>query len=572
MSQLQKEKEIIWSILSEANTPDPTLPLESTQSQSTNSDQSNNTDPQPKSRHFQQEQPLDGLQTQPSQLDPEVTVEDIMENLSNRWWRINHLYYIKDKNANKILFKPEDRPYQKELHDNFWYFTIIPKARQLGITTFYTILYLDAILFSENKTACIIAHKQEDMRKIFRDKVKFAWDHLHPWLKQHVGQPNTNNANELVFPNGSSISVSTSTRSGTVQYLHISEFGYICQKAPEKAEEIVTGSLNSVHVGNIVSIESTAAGKEGYFYEFCMEAERAQKENRTLTPMDFKLFFFPWFLNKEYVLPGNVLITKEQQEYFTRLLTKHNISLTTEQQNWYVKKSTALQDKMFQEYPSTLEEAFSASIDGAFYQREMSKVFSENRIRPVLHDPMYEVDTWWDLGMNDFTVILLTQTINQKIHFIDMYWNNGMPLSHYYGWLKERKDQVNYRYGTHNLPHDVEVKELSSGVSRKQTLYQLGMRNIRVGTKVPLQDGIERVRQLFRRFVFDDEKCKKLHESLFNYRREFDDKLGVHKDKPRHDENSHFADPVRLLAELWKDKTSLLEETTTINVEQAFFG
>src|SRR3990167_11332987 len=138
----------------------------------------------------------------------DLTVEDIIANMGNRWWRLNNLYYIKDEDGKKVLFKPEDRPIQKMLFDMFWYFLIVPKARQLGITTYFAVLYLDAVLFSENKTAGIIAHRQEDMKKIFRNKVKFAWDNLHPWLKSKIGEPNTDNANELVFPNGSSISVS----------------------------------------------------------------------------------------------------------------------------------------------------------------------------------------------------------------------------------------------------------------------------------------------------------------------------------------------------------------------------
>jgi len=506
----------------------------------------------------------------------EITVEDIVKNMGDRWWRLNYLYYIKDENGKKVLFKPEERYAQRTLHENFWYFLIVPKARQLGVTTFFAILYFDAILFSENKTAGIIAHRQEDMKKIFKNKIKFAWDNMHPWLKERIGIPDTNSVNELSWTgegrNGGTIFVSMTTRSGTIQYLHISEFGYICQKFPEKAEEIVTGAINSVHAGNIISIESTAAGKEGYFYEFCMDAERARKEGRELTPLDFKIFFFPWFIDPKYRLTGNVVITKEMQEYFDMLKQKHGIKLDREQKNWYVKKREKQKDKMFQEYPSTLDECFQASVEGSYYAREIQKVFMENRIKGIPHDTMKEVDTWWDLGMSDLTVILLTQTVGGKIRFIDMYWGRNMPLSHYYDWLKQRKEQAGYRFGYHNLPHDVEVKELGSGISRKQTLYDLGLRNIRVGTKVSIQDGIERVRHLFPRFEFDEEKCQKLHEALFNYRREFDDKLGVYRDKPRHDENSHFADPVRLLGELWREEVPVLEGTSQRDIEQAFFG
>lgn len=500
----------------------------------------------------------------------DISIEEIKKHLSDRWWRINNLYYIKDKKGNKVLFKPNE--VQKEIHDNLWFFNIIPKARQLGVTTFFAILYLDQILFSENKTAGIIAHRQEDMKKIFRNKIRFAWDNLHPWLKAKIGEPNTDSAYELVFPNGSSIFVSMTTRSGTIQFLHISEFGYICQKFPEKAEEIVTGAINSVDAGQMVSIESTAAGREGYFYEFCMDAQKAQKEGKALTPLDFKLFFFPWWVDPTYEMNGeNFLISEELTNYFTTLEQQHGLKLTDGQKRWYSKKWALNKDKMQAEYPSTIDEAFSVSLDGSYYAREMSKVYLERRIQSIPHDSLVEVDTWWDLGMNDFNVILFTQGKGAQIRFIDMYFNRGEGLAHYVDVLKDRRERNGYRYGAHHLPHDVEVKELNTGLSRRTTLFNLGLRNIKVGAKLGVNEGIDKVRGLFSRFYFDEFKCAKLHEALFNYRKDFDAKLGAWKDKPRHDDNSHFADAVRLLGIMWRDVFNF-EEIQGVQTEQSFFG
>jgi AAA domain len=41
-------------------------------------------------------------------------------------------------------------------------------------------------------------------------------------------------ADELVFANNSSIRVSTSMRSGTLQYLHVSEYGQLCSRYPDR--------------------------------------------------------------------------------------------------------------------------------------------------------------------------------------------------------------------------------------------------------------------------------------------------------------------------------------------------
>lgn len=498
-----------------------------------------------------------------------MTIEEIKEKFGDREWRLNNLYFVKNEMGEKVLFRLNE--VQKELHDNLWFFNIVPKARQLGVTTFFAILYLDQVLFGKNQTAGIIAHRAEDMKKIFRHKVRFAWDNLHPWLKSYIGEPNTDSAYEMVFPNGGTIFVSMTTRSGTVQFLHISEFGYICQHTPEKAEEIVTGAINSVHSGQMVSIESTAAGQEGYFYDFCMTANRAAQEGRQLTPLDFKLFFFPWWVDQRYVLEGNVVFTKEDVDYFESLKNKYKISLSEAQKKWYVKKKALNGEKMFAEYPSTLDEAFMVSVEGSYFAKEMNKVYLTNRIMPLPHDDRLEVDTWWDLGMDDTNVILLTQSKGPQIRFINMYANSGEGLAHYYQWLKDQADNLGYRYGTHHLPHDVEVRELGTGISRKQALWDLGMRNIRVMPKVDIGTSIDRVRALFSKFYFDEKLCKKLYEALFNYRKDFDKKLGVFRNSPRHDINSHIVDPVRGLASVWTEQMPITEEYEK-QLEQSFFG
>ena len=91
-------------------------------------------------------------------------------------------------------------------------------------------------------------------------------------------------------------------RSGTLQYLHISEYGQLCAKFPDKAREVRTGALNTVQAGQIVFIESTAEGREGHFYDLCEEAQAKQRMGTPLTPLDFKFNFFPWFRCPDYAI------------------------------------------------------------------------------------------------------------------------------------------------------------------------------------------------------------------------------------------------------------------------------
>lgn len=510
------------------------------------------------------------IEAQVANHDHALTPAEIEAHFADRWWRLNNLYYIKDKYGKKVLFKPNQ--IQKEIHDNLWYFTIVPKARQLGVTTFFAILYFDQVLFSKNKTAGIVAHRQEDMKKIFRNKIKYAWDNMHPWVREYIGEPNTDNANELSWTddegNTSTIFVSMSTRSGTINYLHISEFAYVCQRFPEKAEEIVTGAINSVEQGQFVSIESTTAGREGYFFDFVQAAEKNRKEQRELTELDFKIFFFPWYIEPNYSLPNaNFLIQKTHEDYFALLKTKHGVTLTDGQKRWWIKKWELNQDRMNSEYPSTLDEAFAVTAEGAYYANQMNRVYISRRIRQQPYNPLLPVDTYWDLGINDSMVVLFVQSDGPAINFIDSYANTGEGLEHYLGVLKDKK----YRYGGHYFPWDVEITDVGSGLTRKETLQKLGLSDIHVAPKIGVLEGIDKVRILFNRFYFDEANTEKLYNALANYRKDWDAKLGVWKNSPRHDANSHYADAVRVLGATWQEQTQYSEEQEKEN-EQTFFG
>lgn len=293
---------------------------------------------------------------------------ELKERFENKYWRMNNLYWIIDKKGKRVLFRFNGQ--QDRLFDDFWYLNILLKARQFGGTTWIDIYFLDECIFNENVEAGIIAHNKDDAQKIFRRKVKFPYDNLLPAIKERI-YPITDSRSELAFNNGSIIYVGTSMRSGTLQYLHISEHGKICKKYPEKAEEIKTGSLNAIDTGQIVVIESTAEGAYGDFYDFCQKAMEKKRRGDILTPMDYKFHFFAWFETEEYRLdPDGVEIDKAHVKYFDNVEKVARTSLDSAQRAWYVKKEEILGQKMKQEYPSTPEEAFEAGGQGLNFYRE----------------------------------------------------------------------------------------------------------------------------------------------------------------------------------------------------------
>lgn len=461
---------------------------------------------------------------------------------ADRTWRLNNLYHIIDKRGVKLKFKLNWA--QQKLYDDLWYCNIILKARQLGISTFVSILFLDATLWNPNTSAGIICHTREDAEILFR-KIKYAYDQLLPSVKEAI-TARTDTARELVFNNNSSIRVGTSMRGSTLQYLHISEFGKICASFPDKAEEIISGSLNTLAPGQFCFIESTAEGREGYFYELCKKAENARKMDHELSKIDFKFHFFPWYEEPSYRIGSPVGYAKTStpthvQEYFESLEMR-GICLDQEQKNWYRSRYDVLQETMLREFPSTADEAWEQSNEGLYYGRLMSLARVEKRVTTVPYDPSLEVHTAWDLGYNDATAIVFFQVYRKEIRIIDYLEGDGESLSH---WLALTKSK-GYNLGKMLAPHDIMVHELSTGMTRQQSARKMGVNFIPV-KRHEIINGIDHVRNCFPRFWIDEKKCDKLIKALDAYKKEWDDKHGCWRSKPLHNWASHGADSIRYL-------------------------
>jgi len=461
---------------------------------------------------------------------------------SSQEWRLNNLYYIIDREGKKVLFKC--RPQQKMLFDDMKDFNIILKARQLGFSTAICIYILDSCLFKSNVRAAIITHTREDSQFLFRDKIKFAYNSLPAMIKKQV-QADTNTSSVVYFSNNSNIRVGTSMRSSTLNILHVSELGKISVKYPEKAREIKTGAFNAIHDGQKVFVESTAEGKVGLFYELCKAAE-----NNTLGN-NVKMFFFPWHDNPDYRLSNAKLnLTDSEREYFDRLKTVKELGLTMPQKYWYVNKWRKQRlgggDSMHQEYPSYPEEAFEIPIVGAYFGKEIAKLYDEGRITSFSHEPSVPVNTFWDIGYNDTTAIWFHQRIGLEDRFIDYYEQNGEVLAHYVKMLTNKP----YVYGGHFLPHDIKVHDISrpDRKSRLEVLAELGLRNLYVVPKAKdLSNSVEMIREVLPSCWFEKEKCADGLSALENYRKTWSDALDRFT-KPFHNWASNGTDAFRMFA------------------------
>lgn len=461
------------------------------------------------------------------------TLDLITTALGDQQWRLANLYKIKDKEGRVVDFQPNWA--QQSLFQPH-YLNIILKARQLGVTTYHALLFLDTCLFNDNVNAAIVADSKAVAREIFIDKVKFAYDHL-PQFVRDMCPAHRDNANEMRFANGSVFRVATSLRGGTIQLLHVTELAKICQENPTKANEIISGALNTVQAGQFVCIESTARGREGHFYNIVKEAKALQDAQSHLGKLDWKLWFFPWYQHPDYVVDSkNVLINKDMEKYFTELESKQ-IILSPEQKAWYVKKMQTQGDYMKREYPSTIEEAFEAANEGYYFAKQISQARQEKRICYLPYDEHAKTYTSWDIGIGDSCAIWVWQLVGKEIHCIDYYENNDEGLAHYVRWLKSKP----YIFERHYLPHDAAAREKGSGKSFADIAREMGL-NVEI---VPRQSneifGIECLRNTLNRFFFDYQKCEKGIKAIENFRKEWNEKLGCYRERSHHDWASHGA-------------------------------
>lgn len=492
-----------------------------------------------------------------------MSSEELAANLADPWWRVTSgkLYKIiikeeddESDNGLVIPFVPNraQRRFLKRLHHR----NIILKARQLGFTTLIAIVWLDHALFNPNSRCGIIAQDRDAAKIIFRDKVKFAYRNL-PEALRNVMPLEADNADELLFGhNNSSIRVATSMRSGTIHRLHISEFGKICAKFPDKAAEVVTGSIPAVPKGGITIIESTAEGREGEFYDMTQAAIKTKQTAKVLTARDYRFHFFPWFEAPEYEMdPATVIMTGKDHEYFDAIEAKEGVKIDLRKRAWYVATRdtdfSGKEEKMWQEYPSTPDEAFQRSTEGCYYTQQITQARKSGRILkhiPVL--PGVPCYSFWDIGHSDGTAVWVMQHLGMEYRWIRFTEGWGESYSHFATWLQS----LGLMFAKHYLPHDADhVRQgATTNKSPKQMLEELMPGHV-FEIVDRIQDvnwGIQQVRDNFPAYYFDETECKSGIIHLESYKKKWNTRLGCWSSEPsKEGGHSEAADAIRQQAQ-----------------------
>jgi len=167
-------------------------------------------------------------------------------------------------------------PYQDELVNDFndYRFTVILKARQLGISTISAAYAVWFMLFHKEKNILVMATKFTTAANLVK-KVKQVMKNLPPWMQ--VAKITIDNRNSFELSNGSTIkAVGTSAdagRSEALSLLIIDEAAHV-----EGLDDLWAGLYPTLSTGGRCIALSTPMGVGNWFHRTYTDAENGDNE------------------------------------------------------------------------------------------------------------------------------------------------------------------------------------------------------------------------------------------------------------------------------------------------------
>lgn len=260
-------------------------------------------------------------------------------------------------------------------------------------------------------------------------------------------------------------------------------------------------------------------------------------------------------------------MAKDNPEWYCQKLTVRETGVLTED-DIEKERNEGMSDHLIeQEFYCS----FDQGIEGAYYAKLLDKAEMEGRISNVPYDPNVPVDTYWDLGVDDPSVILFAQNCGNEIHIIDSYQNTGEGLQHFAKVLQDKGEKGNWIWGSHYAPHDIKARMLAHQAhSRWQIAKDLGIK-FEVVENIPIIEGIEMARMIWPRLWIDREKCKYFIKCAENYHKKYNETYNVYSDTPVHNWASHHMDALRYLAITQnKSRKSRMSEEEAMRMQKLY--
>tara|TARA_R110000751_G_scaffold52026_1_gene113575 strand:+ start:35 stop:1618 length:1584 start_codon:yes stop_codon:yes gene_type:complete len=221
------------------------------------------------------------------ELSKKEIVKEIVKSGKDPVYFINNYCRISHPLRGLIPFKTF--PYQDDLVQDFndFRFSVILKARQLGISTITAAYIVWLILFHRDKNVMVLATKFATAANLVK-KVKAMMKHLPDWIR--ITDISIDNRTSFELTNGSQIKASSTSgdagRSEALSLLVIDEAAFV-----DGLDELWTALYPTLSTGGRCIALSTPNGVGNWFHKTYTDAVDNQN--------DFKSVVLPWEVHPE---------------------------------------------------------------------------------------------------------------------------------------------------------------------------------------------------------------------------------------------------------------------------------
>ena len=394
----------------------------------------------------------------------------------------------------QIPYKP--RPLQLTLHQNNARFKVLVCHRRFGKT-----LYAIADLQKKILTCKLPNPRGMYCAPFLKQARSIAWDYLCEFSAEIPGVEIHKGNLSVDYPNGGRITLAGADNIDAHRGIYLDHvvLDEYAQMSPRIWGEVFRPALSD-RLGSAVFI-GTPKGRGNNFYDV---------------------------YKRSFDLP----------DWSNSLITVDDSNLISEQE-----LESARLEMSEDEYAQEFMCSWDASLKGAYWAKELSQCNKDGRITKVSYQEELPVFTACDLGISDAFAVWFFQFVGNEVHFINHKEYVGMGLPEIF----REMNKLHYNYGDHVAPHDIQVRELGTGMSRLEVSRKLGVR-YKICKNIGVQDGIDAVRMLLKRAWFDSDRCAYGLECLRAYQSEWDDKKRIQSDSPLHNWASHSADAMRYVA------------------------
>ena len=468
--------------------------------------------------------------------------------LEDQLWRLKHLYACREEGTGKALpfiVRPEQEMLFKHLIETPQVPAYIIKSRRLGMSTAIETFNADSAVFNQGWRGILIDQKQDDATKKMVEIVRFAIDSLPPEILKGFTFDKRNDSELRLRFQGESesedsvIYATTGARGGDCSLLHVSEWGPISATDPTRSREIRTGAFPAARLGRRV-VETTWYGsKVGDLWDLIKPIMEKDPNAEGI------IYFFPWHADPAAIKVSGA-VTPDIEAYFKDLGSKLGKSFSDPQKYWYASKRLEQGIFVKREYPSTLEEAFEAPVEGAVYADKLMELRGQGRIRPMEWDRAFPVYASWDIGWNDTTAIWFFQVIANAVFWIQHLEQKGHSAADMAKVVRE----TNIPIARHFLPHDAGASHANTGTNYANELFKAGIHATTVLPRTQdIWNGINNLRDILPRSWFNVTGCAAGLAYLDSYHTKPASAGGAISREPVHDISSNTADAARYAAE-----------------------